>query len=345
MTALMGAIRTRILLALLAVLASIGLLEATVRACGLAPGFLFKGLLVRLDADVLYRTEPGGHFQLNAHGFRDRDFQPRSPDTKRVLMLGDSFLMGLGVKSRETLPASLERVLGRGYEVLNMGVIGDGPDQSWLRLRQTGFALEPDTVLLTVFPANDFEDLRKNGLVSLAENGEIQLTSSNPVKRWLRPLQIWPLIAQAISGEFLPADQQQKLIQTLFNDTYDFSLLTSPMTNRSVNKKRLMRGVLQALQSELELRGVQFGVIVIPSYQNIQNDRLFRERGIPRQDYFRLEEYVVASCKELEIPHVDLTHAFRSQRRFPIYLESDLHLSPFGGRVAAEAAAILVDRR
>jgi hypothetical protein len=64
-------------------------------------------------------------FRYNAQRFREKPLQPKRPDVRRVMVLGDSFTEGQGVKEEDTLVRRLEGQLrGSGneaWEVLNCG--------------------------------------------------------------------------------------------------------------------------------------------------------------------------------------------------------------------------------
>ena len=101
------------------------------------------------------------HIRTNRLGLRDREYGPRIPGVKRVLMLGDSQTLGL-VEERNTLPRRLEHELERrdeNWEVINAGVLGYGPEQELIRLRWLLPIYHPDLVVLTIF-ANDVYDSR-----------------------------------------------------------------------------------------------------------------------------------------------------------------------------------------
>jgi len=92
----------------------------------------------------------------NADGFRDVD-HPRAkhPDVTRILVLGDSTSVGLGVPELEnTWPKRLERRLHRRgqsqVEVLNLAVGGYDPEQEVALLEAQGLAFDPDLVLMLV---------------------------------------------------------------------------------------------------------------------------------------------------------------------------------------------------
>ncbi|MFA5156668.1 MAG: SGNH/GDSL hydrolase family protein [Candidatus Omnitrophota bacterium] len=66
---------------------------------------------------------------------------------KRILVLGDSFTFGVGVKDNETYPYFLQEMLP-GAEVINFGVPGYGHDQMLIYLKEEGIKYKPDIVIL-----------------------------------------------------------------------------------------------------------------------------------------------------------------------------------------------------
>ena len=102
-------------------------------------------------------------FEFSSQGLRDREFGKKAPEEFRILLLGDSFVMGWGLPPPDTISAQLERMLQarggtRRITVINGGVSGYGPFQEAAVLEKRGFALEPDLVVLQLFPANDIEN-------------------------------------------------------------------------------------------------------------------------------------------------------------------------------------------
>jgi len=96
------------------------------------------------------------YYTLNSWGFRDVERQQSKPaGTFRVLVLGDSFTFGAGIKFKEDLyPALLEAKLnsaGEGsihFEVINTGIKGLNTSQQHEYLREKGLALDPDIVVI-----------------------------------------------------------------------------------------------------------------------------------------------------------------------------------------------------
>jgi lysophospholipase L1-like esterase len=88
--------------------------------------------------------------RYNPHGFRDLPFGPKRPGVRRLVVLGDSFTEGQGVKEADTYPRVLERLLrasGSGdWEVRNCGRrAADFPEL--LRNFDEALALDPDVVV------------------------------------------------------------------------------------------------------------------------------------------------------------------------------------------------------
>jgi hypothetical protein len=95
---------------------------------------------------------------INSYGFRGPELKDKpSPGTMRIVVLGDSFTFGQGVPYAASYPAVLQRQLasaGIAAEVLNFGVPGHSPPQSFALAKARVAPLQPDLVLLSVF-AND----------------------------------------------------------------------------------------------------------------------------------------------------------------------------------------------
>lgn len=142
-------------------------------ALGLALGAaeaLVRGLEPAADAHSLHRTLPGepylygldpAHPEVSRQGLRDGVFAiPRPEGVRRVLLLGDSIVYGVGVERDETLSRQLERRLraaGENVEVINAGVHGWSPWNERHFYVAHGRDFGADTVV-AVFCLNDVAD-------------------------------------------------------------------------------------------------------------------------------------------------------------------------------------------
>ena len=102
----------------------------------------------------------GVEIATNSSGFRDREFSTQKPPgKKRVVMLGDSFVLGWGVPFDETMAKVLERELNRDgdrFEVINMGVGNYNTTMETELFKWKGLPLQPDMAILVYF-VNDTE--------------------------------------------------------------------------------------------------------------------------------------------------------------------------------------------
>lgn len=100
----------------------------------------------------------------NSAGFHDVEHLREKPATVyRIVVLGDSFIEGLAVPIESGFTHQLETILQadvttRQIEVINLGVSGVGPAQYLRMLERRGIAYEPDLVLMSIYPENDFWD-------------------------------------------------------------------------------------------------------------------------------------------------------------------------------------------
>ncbi|MDT8301558.1 MAG: tetratricopeptide repeat protein [Sedimentisphaerales bacterium] len=100
--------------------------------------------------------------RTNAHGQRDRERTLQKPDgVRRVLLLGDSVVEGYGLREYETISRQLENLYGDGTtEVLNFGVSAYCTLAEVELLEVKGLRFDPDVVVL-VFVENDFDNFNR----------------------------------------------------------------------------------------------------------------------------------------------------------------------------------------
>lgn len=140
------------------------------------------------EEPIGYRCQPGmsGRFHnatytINSLGLRDDEFPVEKPKgEKRILMLGDSHVFGLGVDDDDCIPKVAERLANEDpnsemhYRIINMGVPSYNTEQELVQLKTLGVSLDPDAVLLR-FSKNDIEskmwvfDKRASRLANFAQ--------------------------------------------------------------------------------------------------------------------------------------------------------------------------------
>jgi lysophospholipase L1-like esterase len=142
--------------------------------------------------------QPGSHYEwqsipvdVNSHGLRGPETTYKKPPaTFRILNLGDSVVMGWGVREENTYGRLLEARLneqggGSGrFEVINAGVPGWNLENAFAYLQAEGLKYEPDLIVLGLTIANDI----KGNSALLADNQPASI-------KWLRAnTYFWPFL-------------------------------------------------------------------------------------------------------------------------------------------------------
>ncbi|MGB5283615.1 MAG: hypothetical protein WBN29_03840, partial [Polyangiales bacterium] len=114
--------------------------------------------------------------QTNSKGIRSDVEIPyeKPPGKKRIVSLGDSFLMGYGAHPGEMLlNVMIERLraAGQDVELVNLAVSGFGNAEELVALQAEGMKYEPDLVLIG-WHDTDLDDNVRSGLFELRD-GEL----------------------------------------------------------------------------------------------------------------------------------------------------------------------------
>jgi lysophospholipase L1-like esterase len=148
----------------------------SIRASAPFPGVPY---VLKPNAEVIhdFGSNPRGYFdgagtlayRTNSLGWREREFTLKKPaGTFRVLVIGDSFAFGTGVRQNHVLSSRLQQDLTAEHpgpvEVLNLGVPGYNTSHEVALLVRYGIRLDPDLVVI-VFVMNDASTpaLRRKG--------------------------------------------------------------------------------------------------------------------------------------------------------------------------------------
>jgi len=98
-------------------------------------------------------------FETDSAGRRVGPSATVAPHPMRVLGLGDSFAMGFGVEHGETylarFGAAVSQTTGRSVDVINGGVVGYAPGNSYRLLEKRIDELRPDIVLFQLWVGDD----------------------------------------------------------------------------------------------------------------------------------------------------------------------------------------------
>jgi lysophospholipase L1-like esterase len=115
-----------------------------------------RALLGRFSPSVPdeFKNNPKWTVSFNSAGFRDDEFPAtKSPDTIRIIALGDSWTFGHNVDIDQSYPRRLNALLRADFphkkiEVLNLGMLAYTSHQGLKLLQRKALALQPDIVLI-----------------------------------------------------------------------------------------------------------------------------------------------------------------------------------------------------
>lgn len=286
----------------------------------------------RLGQDVRYIS--------NAQGMRDRPREFASAAPERVVVLGDSFVEGMGVGASNRFTDLLEA--RTGVEFLNFGTSGRfGPTQEWLLYRHLASRFEHSRVFIFLLPANDFED---NGAPDAA-SGRYRpfLRKTNGTYEVSYP---FPFAEVQARREYL--SPLRKLRHRLYNHWYTLNVLAN-LEMRNFLPRVPPSSYDNYSEDDLEKLLFAYGriadlaaprpvtVFVIPR----GSDFVAQAHGQHRGRIVEALREFAAGREGLQV--VDLMPAFlgamkaRGISPAPFFLDRDPHWAPAGHEVVAEA--------
>lgn len=354
--------------------AALALVEVGVRTLSPRPPLLYRphpalGWVHPPGKTVLYPGHSGpARVTFNSRGLRDREHsQEKSPNTARILILGDSYTEAADMDGEEAFPRRLEQILnqkGMRAEVINAGVGGYGTDQQLLYLRQEGLRYHPDLVLLAFTVDNDVYDNWTKKYCELTDQG---LTCRSPVQHGMARRGIVAVKA-FLQEHFHVYFFLNEKIQRIYSARWLLARLgfsevkevkdVAGGTNHLPKELRMMLveqptdvnsgweltlAILREMKEETQKAGAQFAIAVIPSGLALQEellDRLVRTHGVPRAmfDIKRPHKILEEFGRVHGVPIIDLLPAFADAGARGEELTRG-HWTAAGHRVAAEAIA------
>jgi|GEM_PF-3403493 len=158
-------------------------------------------------------TVPGDYdvpFRINGQGLRaDEDYPEEHPGRARILLVGDSFVFGIGVELQDTLGEQLERAFdadgqpGPPVEVVSVGVPSYGLDHYTKLVERWLPRLHPDLVLVALFPGNDLIDY---DLSELDRRTAIEGRLVTERQAWSWNLRKYSVLAHMLLQHFNPVE-------------------------------------------------------------------------------------------------------------------------------------------
>lgn len=248
--------------------------------------------------------------RTNSIGLRYSELGKKRTGEFRVLMLGDSITFSDYTIADETIPDTIERILGGDTRVINAGVPGNGTADQYYHYLELEGMVKPDVVLVGMF----LDDARTQNAVRVR----------TPRAPWSRSY-LATLLALRVS--FL-----RQIMTTENKDSIDEGALRKLRFESAWESTTwdAIRRPLYLLQNAVVSNRASLAVVLFPVHSQVRG----QTSPVP-QTYFS------NMCSELQIPCLDLLPQLKtvdSIDKEPIHYDF-CHLTPRGNRIAAELIA------
>ena len=314
---------------------------------------------------VHYRANlPATPLRLNSRGWRDVEpSAARTPGKRRIVLLGDSFGMGLGVAREEGVATLLGNELGA--EVVNLAMNGYSTDQELLVLEREGLAYSPDIVVVLFYWNDLYQNAfpvtflgyikpcftldRKGKLVLQYEPGPHDRPTPGVLRGLGRTLRghselfrrIWVQrrMAAVRAGKAPPVSPFD------YPGPKPRKINLSPDPKGTDRKAVVILGkLLRRIDALSRSRGARTLVVVIPLWFQV---RQLAQAADP-VDYGRIwpDAIMLGFERRTRIPTLLLLpHLRETERAEPTSFPREFHWTPAGHRTAAKAIAGEIRRR
>jgi alkylated DNA nucleotide flippase Atl1 len=260
---------------------------------------------------------------LNAQGLPDIEYDTLPPkgDCRHIVFAGDSFVFGDGVDREDSFVGQIRTHLeGQAqtpcFRVFNVSERATTIEQQAARIRENLTALQPDLIILGQYQ-NDLTDLTKEGFVA-------HETKENNWTDVRERLQLFNLDLIRLLSYHTFAFMIQNDIE--YDTLKNWSVLENPDNTEAAEKlKGIYSELYRGLVHELRAKGIEFGVLIIPSKFDVLAGRY------PEAAFFH------SLAEEHEVPALPLLPVFKENRRTYPFLMYDGHLNETGNRMVSDS--------
>lgn len=244
-----------------------------------------------------YPASDGRVLSLNSNsdGFRNEREFGEADDRVRILVTGDSFVLGDGVEVRERLTEVLER-LQPAWRVDNMGMTGWGIDLMVRAVETIGPKVEPDVVVLAVYTDDYTRQLPFYSGMGF------------PIPRY----RLADDVLTSVPYPKLARWQRLRVVQAVYQTYW----------RQRRNRYEMAHALFVRFLTEAERQRFTPVLLFIPGKDDTEEDR--ERRGLLRR-----------FSEERDVVFLDLTEAIHDAGVDRTFIEDNWHWNPEGHRVAA----------
>lgn len=292
--------------------------------------------------------------RTNSRGMRADEIPDSASDAFRIMILGDSFVEGYGVRVEEGVAEQLERRIkstggNRAVTVLNCGVAGYSPILEYLQFSTTGVQLRPDLVILFY----DMSDVQED--VLYAEDADFD-SMGVPVR--VHPS--WPSFGQATRvprGWLKTFLHEHSYLYSLTGMVLESSKSNPVFERGNIRAGRFMHTVdslstgweeyfrfsfsfVRMTADLCKRHGIPFVLVALPRGHQV-NDREWSVGrslwGLEQRTYHSaIFGELLSFARQEQLMYLDMTPAFRAKSEGDLYFPIDGHWTARGHSVAAD---------
>ncbi len=253
----------------------------------------------------------------NSHGFRTPEYTiAHPPATFRIVIIGDSYTWGQGVKPEETFSCQLNELFKKKYpnqnvsiEVIALGVCGSRFIDNFIRLQTHAQSLNPDLVIFQ-FLQNDIEYYHQS-----------KYYLSNSSVRYLSEGSFLSGLLKKISMK----TNYEKIQKQLYNpESFEWKYFTSS---------------LKALQKWSEQQEIDLFFLSFPELHRYKNSRSFLNKYIKSSSIDRFQESAIAEISKKGFNVLALNDAYKKHTgdHNLFVSKTDSHPNAFAHKIVADA--------
>lgn len=266
-------------------------------------------------------------YSINSLGMRDIDHQAeKDQDIFRILILGDSFTEGYGVKQEDAYPSKLRNILNDPkIEILNGGVASYSPVLEYLYLKEKGLKLNPDLVILAL-DMTDFLDEKAyfEKTVFDSQNKPIAVETFTPDHQTKYTQNLNPG-QKNIKNPFLKYSHFIRLIFKPKPRVIDVKALFK----EDEKSWQLTEINLLLIKELLEEQNIKLLLLIYPYQEQLYND-----------EYLKPIDMITRVANNNDISILNLTDMFKKNDPQKLFIRYDVHFSIAGHNLVANELAI-----
>lgn len=205
-----------------------------------------------------------GKLYVNSKGYRGKERSlEKTPNTTRILVLGDSIGFGFKVRDEKTFCHLLD-AKHKDLDVVNLCVVGYGTDQELIKLEREGLKFNPDIVILNLSLDNDAQDNASAKFIFDGEHPKPYFTYENGtlVKhdshvRLALPTRIAFILSQK-------SILYNRLLDAVGADRFEHRRSLIQVDTRKTNDYDITFRLVRRMYDVLTESGIRFMVLVYP---------------------------------------------------------------------------------